>query len=111
MFLKIWFNKGIYLVGDILSSDGKITEKAEIELQNNFLNYFTVQSGLNDFLKQYWCKDSITCNYTRPSIPTHIKLLIRSHSSCKHFYNILKNVDNNAEKKSETNWNPAYSSA
>ena len=110
VFLPKWFNKGIYLIVDILSSDGKMIKNAEIELKYNFkinfLNYFTVRSGLNDFLKQYWHKDSTTCNYTRPSIPTHMKPLIRSHSSCKHFYNILKNVDNNVEKKSETKWKP-----
>ena len=89
VFLPSWFNKGIYLIGDILLSDGEIIEKAEIELKYDFkincLNYFTVRSGLNDFLKQYWCKDSTTCNYTRPSIPTHIEPPIRSHNSCKHF--------------------------
>ena len=110
VFLPSWFNKGIYLIRDILSSDGKIIEKAKIELKYdfkiNFWNYFTLRLGLNDLLKQYWCKDSTTCNYTRPAILTHIKPLITSHNSCKLFYNILKNVDSNAEKKSETKWKP-----
>ena len=32
-FTQVGINKGIYLIGDILLSDGKIIEKAEIELK------------------------------------------------------------------------------
>ena len=40
VFFPSWVKKGIYVVGDILSSDGNIMERNEIELKYDFkINY------------------------------------------------------------------------
>ena len=101
-------NNEIYLIGDIVSPNGKIMDKLELEskynIKINFLNYLTVRSSLTKFLKQFWSNDSTNTNYCRPSIPTHIKPVINSQRGCKLFYNIFKG-DNTTENNSHKIWN------
>ena len=77
VFFPSWVKKGIYVVGGILSSDGNIMERNEIELKYdfeiNYLNYFTIKSGLKDFLRNFSCKGLVNFNYLRPCVPTHLK--------------------------------------
>ena len=105
-----WLKRGIYFVGDILSSDGKVMEKDEIELKYNFtinyLNYFRVRSKLKEFLKQYWQEGAAIINFLRPSVPTHLKPIIGSKQGCKIYYDILRGKNNLSENISEKIWKP-----
>ena len=83
-------------------------ERNEIELKYdfkiNYLNYFTIKSGLKDFLKNFSCKGLVNFNYLRPCVPTHLKSIVSSQNGSKDLYNILKLKDNIDKSIPERTW-------
>ena len=83
-------------------------ERNEIELKYdfkiNYLTYFTIKSGLKDFLKNFSCKGPVNFNYLRPCVPTHLKSIVSSQNGSKYVYNILKLKDNIGKSIPERTW-------
>ena len=56
MFWKIWFEKGIYLVQDLLNEDGKFLSLQEFQdkfdLEIHFLQYFQMIAAIPSELKR-----------------------------------------------------------
>ena len=54
MLLPLWFKKGIFTVGDIKDSSGKVLGLAEINakfnLNVNFLHYFKLRMEIQNFI-------------------------------------------------------------
>ena len=75
LFFPDWFEKGIYLVADVLEHQGKmlcfedLNEKFNCNL--NILNFYTIRSKLNAFLSRY--KVEGPWDLARPIFPLHLK--------------------------------------
>ena len=85
-----WYKKGIFLVGDLTDSFGKVLGLDQINLKYNgnfnILNYYTIRQGIQSFIFKNK-KVTSPVIYHRPAYPSHLKVLITSKNGCKTFYN------------------------
>ena len=69
-----WYNKGIYLIGDIINSSGTMinfeTLKDTFGCNFNILNYYTVKVKVMCFVKK--CQVENTFYFERPATPYHL---------------------------------------
>ena len=87
-----WYNKGIYLIGDIINSSGTMinfeTLKDTFGCNFNILNYYTVKAKVMSFIKKYQVEN--TFYFERPATPYHLQIFLHAHQGCKSYYKILK---------------------
>ena len=106
LYYPTWFQRGIVLVGDIISSDGKIYDVATIEkiynMKINLLEFFRVKLLVKKFIEKNAMIYRDPYNYIKPSIPCHVQILLKAKKGCQVFYKTFRHcVDPTAKIK----WN------
>ena len=82
-YLSAWYKQGIYCIGDIVDNRGKV-EAIEV-LKNryyfniNILDYYRVKLHVQNFISKN--KFGENFHYARPSLPFHLKILMKSKKS------------------------------
>ena len=81
IYEKSWFNKGIFIIGDIVDDNMKILDREILEQKfgfriRNFLLYFRIRSEISKYLQKI--REIIYPDepFLRPFIPHHIRLII-----------------------------------
>ena len=102
-----WYNKGIYLIGDIINSSGTMinfeTLKDTFGCNFNILNYCTIKAKVMSFIKK--CQVENTFYFERPATPYHLQIFLHAHQGCKRYYKILK-TDTFDKPQCERIWDP-----
>ena len=84
-----WYNNGIYVVGDLINSNGTMvnfdTLKARYNCNFNILNYYTVKAKVLPFT--YRVENDF--HFERPVAPLHLKIFFQIHQDCKRVYKTL----------------------
>ena len=95
IFFPDWYKKGIYLVDDIINSDGKLISIRDLNkkynININILNYYTMKVKIELFMSKYRLLGNSALE--RPTYPFHLDVLFNSRSGCRHYYNIFNNAD------------------
>ena len=106
---KIWINKGVNFINDIVSENGDLYTELEIKNIYNINTNFLELQGISRAVKQLSKNTKITLGDTKlqkPLIPTYLKIYVKSKKGCKDFYDML---NNNQEKPSAINkWQYVY---
>ena len=93
MFLPLWFKKGIYTVGDITDSSGKVLGLAEINakfnLKVNF--YFRLRTEIQSFIRKN--KKDNFFPHQNPVFSPYLHLLMHQEKGCKDIYLIINETD------------------
>ena len=101
MFLPLWFKKGIYTVGDITDSSGKVLGLVEINakfnLKVNFLHYFRLRTEIQNFIQK--TKKDNFFPHQNPVFPPHLHLIMHQKKGCKDICLIINETD---KKKKQT---------
>ena len=96
MFLPIWYNRGITMVGDIVNSSLCMLELVDIERKFNFtinfLEYFRVRHLVNKFVLAHKREDYCSIE-SPPYIPKNICFLILNKSGTRGIYNKINKID------------------
>ena len=87
-----WYQHHIYVVGDIIDTDGKVMKVEDIKSKYNFnpniLDYYRVKKLMERFINKN--KKGGKFETFRPTYPCHLKFLGKPTKGCKQFYQILK---------------------
>ena len=81
----------LYCIGDIVDNRRKV-EAIEV-LKNryyfniNILDYYRVKLLVQNFISKNKCGENF--HYARPSLPFHLKILMKSKKGCQDFYDIF----------------------
>ena len=90
LFFPKWFERGIILIGDLLSANGELLSKRELEqsysFKTNFLEYYRITSTVKIYLKKYKLDPKI---FQKPLYPNQIKVLCNSEKGSQDFYRSL----------------------
>ena len=104
VFYKIWYDKGIRFVNDLVNQNGSFYSYQEVRIDGNPLNILKYQ-GFIDSLKHFLSHTQIrlTKKVQDPFIPSHIKVFLQQKTGTQAMYNELnKNYD---EPTSKRRWN------
>ena len=106
LFLSDWFRRGIFLISDILDSDGNIMSLEMLEhlygiKHKNFLNYLSVKGKCSQFLKN---NDFVNESLLRPNIPNHVRILYRSEKGTRDIYKHISTTKTNTHPM-KVKWN------
>ena len=106
LFIPDWYRKGIFLISDILDTDGQIMSLEMLEIMygisfKNFLHHLSVKVKCRQFLKN---NNFVNTRLLRPSIPNHIRILYRSNKGAKDFYKHMCTHRKNTHPM-KTKWN------
>ena len=106
MFLPLWFKKGIYTVGDITDSSGKVLGLVEINakfnLKVNFLHYFRLRTEIQNFVQKN--KKDNFFPHQNPVFPPHLHLIMHQKKGCKDIYLIINETDKKEQTNCELKW-------
>ena len=108
MYLSKWFQKGIYIIGDILTTTNNemaVLSFEDLKKQYNFpnmniLDYYRIRGLVNNFVKLYDVEHKY---YARPHIPHHIKILLKNTKGARDMYNVINS--SNTEPSMKRKWN------
>ena len=115
LFWKTWFERGIYFVQDLLSTEGKFLSLEEFHdkfgLKVNFLQYLQIIAAIPSSLKQTALQTSISSEFLF-STPDLIYLfedntLPLSKMRCKHYYKLF-NECSVSEPTGITKWKERF---
>ena len=105
LYLPSWYKHGIYCVGDIVDSGGKIQSIDQLKniygLNVNVLDYYRVKLSVQGLIKKNKFDDNF--NYKRPVHPFHLKVLMKSKKGCRDFYDVLIS-DSTKEPNAKIKW-------
>ena len=105
IYLPTWYKHGIYCVGDVVDSRGKIQSIDQLKniyrFHINILDYYRVKLSVHDLIKKN--KFGENFEYERPMHPFHLKVLMKSKKGCQDFYKILK-TDTGNEPTAKIKW-------
>ena len=87
IFFPDWYKKGIYLVDDIINTDGKVISNRDLNnkfnINVNILNYYTMKTKIELFMSKHRILGDSTLE--RPIYPFHLDVLFKSKSGCKSY--------------------------
>ena len=106
---KLWNDKGVYFINDIVKKNGELLTELELNNMYNINTNFIQLHGITRAIKQYAKSTKIILGSTKlqkPLLPIYLKIYLKSKKGCKDFYNML---NNNQEKPSAVvKWEQIY---
>ena len=94
IFFPDWYKKGIYLVNDIINTEGNVLSirdlKNKFNINVNILNYYTIKAKIEIYMSKYRLLGNLTLE--RPTYPFHFDVLFKVKSGCKNYYHVLNNA-------------------
>ena len=95
IFFPDWYKKGIYLVNDIINTEGKILSirdlKYKFNINVNILNYYTIKAKIELYTSKYRLLGNLTLE--RPTYPFHLDVLLKAKSGSKNYYHAFNNAE------------------
>ena len=91
LYFPKWFKKGIYLVGDLIDSNGRVISLENLNeiyrFNPNILEYYRIKALVKTFVETY--KIGQFFPYSRPPLPFHMQFLLKANKGCRNFYKTL----------------------
>ena len=109
IFFKKFYNKGLYLINDFFTDEGRFYTNEDLNsiynINMNFLQYHGIKKSIEAYLKKMKTKNfSSKLHY--PIIQSNIQLILKNKKGSKDIYNVL-NI-NSSSPTSKVKWNLKY---
>ena len=85
---KMWNDKGVYFINDIVSNEGELLTETEFKNKYNIKTNFVEFNGIIKAIKSFAIKNKINIGNKKlqnPLLPTYIHIYLKAKKGCKDF--------------------------